>query len=914
MNTNSGNIRAEIDDLWYLLRVLSHGGGGGGPTGPRGATGPAGSTGPAGATGPSGATGPAGAVGATGPAGAAGATGPVGATGAVGATGPTGATGPIGPAPVGTGTIINTAGVPSTLALAPGQTDTGTGAATAPIARGISNVFNVQTFGAVGDGAADDTAAIVAADAAAAAAGPGSTVFFPTTQKNGTTPVVAYKVTSTVTPTAGLKWIGEAITFGQSLLKAGAAIAGGVVRVQTNNYVANALMTPTEIKGLSIDGNFTANYCLHKNSDWFAKYDNVFCENAVLDDIHASALLVPLVFGAVTQTGPGPVVGPVTAPDPLYTGLDGTKHIFLKIAPSTTGFFVSLDGGVTYSTIEQAIHPIVQLVETGAAPVYGQGLGMQIPFAAGAYTAGTTYDYTATFPAGADLSVNVETLHHGIRCNLAGAMGTTAGLFGQFNSLLPVAPTTLTGTASITPGSQIITGTASNFLVMGARPGDVIYLAGFPRGIPIANVNSDFQIVIGQSDAASLALTLTNVDYAIGVGANVWYDNGLTGDQGRNTFDGGCWFSHAPQQMRVTGGNQGVVHVEDCRFDNFYAFYSMQLGGGGQAGTSFVCVNTEHKPSSIVGSVSVYLGQGVTGTFLEPQQAFTFAGPGSAIIRKAAIDLPAGSNPQTFVPLGVEQLANEFQVISSAADQVSAPTYNTIIGGAGLSITEFTLTAPFISTATPFIPATTFFNPNLSPMKMIINRGSHSLTLIHDFINGSGLILDSAQVVVGPGECLMFVELPTGKYATRGAIGRNYASLAGSQGDDGGGAVSTTTTAAKAIFSADAGSFLPGVLFQFDLSAHSNDGLNNVAHWSGIICGTDDTNAILASNAPGGVLVATNPVAVIGTGGGGVTPPFGWTFSITISGGSIHLNVIGDNAHTVLWRCRARTLIPPTTL
>ena len=97
-------------------------------------------------------------VGPTGPTGPAGPTGPTRPAGVPGPQGPTGATGPMGP--MGP----------------PGPAGAG-GSASG------SDVFNVKTFGAIGDGTADDTTAIQNAINAAAVSSatyvPGTIVYFP---------------------------------------------------------------------------------------------------------------------------------------------------------------------------------------------------------------------------------------------------------------------------------------------------------------------------------------------------------------------------------------------------------------------------------------------------------------------------------------------------------------------------------------------------------------------------------------------------------------------------------------------------------------------------------------------------------------------------------------------------------------
>jgi len=74
----------------------------------------------------------------------------------------------------------------------------GTGAVTRTMQNKARERLSVVDFGAVGNGSTDDTAAIIAADLAAAAQS--KALFFP---------AASYKVTSTINPSVGAKWIAE---------------------------------------------------------------------------------------------------------------------------------------------------------------------------------------------------------------------------------------------------------------------------------------------------------------------------------------------------------------------------------------------------------------------------------------------------------------------------------------------------------------------------------------------------------------------------------------------------------------------------------------------------------------------------------------------------------------------------------
>jgi hypothetical protein len=215
-----------------------------GPAGSTGAAGPAGPTGATGPTGPAGTTGPAGPTGSTGATGAAGPTGPTGPTGPAGSTGAAGATGATGAAGANGNTIWNGTGAPSNTVGANGDFYLNTAAESlyGPKASGVWPVsgislvgpspqagwLNVTAFGAVGDGAHDDTAAINAAIAAAYAYSShasGAVVYFPP-GVYGVTPGVstaAITLNNGTTGYSGIRLVGANVS-GSQLQKLGPGV------------------------------------------------------------------------------------------------------------------------------------------------------------------------------------------------------------------------------------------------------------------------------------------------------------------------------------------------------------------------------------------------------------------------------------------------------------------------------------------------------------------------------------------------------------------------------------------------------------------------------------------------------------------------------------------------------------------
>lgn len=206
-----------------------------GNTGATGATGANGTNGNTGATGPTGPTGATGTAGATGTQGNTGATGSQGNTGTTGATGPTGATG-------ATGSQGNTGATGASTLSGLTFTQTGAGAVGRSFDSKLKDTVSVKDFGALGDGANNDTTAIQAALDSGAL-----NVYFP----SGT-----YKVYTGLTLPTNVSIYGDGPA--ASIIDGSGATAGGMP--VSAAHLRTAVSTKTALPALSVGVSQGTNY------------------------------------------------------------------------------------------------------------------------------------------------------------------------------------------------------------------------------------------------------------------------------------------------------------------------------------------------------------------------------------------------------------------------------------------------------------------------------------------------------------------------------------------------------------------------------------------------------------------------------------------------------------------------------
>jgi hypothetical protein len=268
-----------------------------------------------------------------------------------------------------------------------------------------------------------------------------------------------------------------------------------------------------------------------------------------------------------------------------------------------------------------------------------------------------------------------------------------------------------------------------------------------------------------------------------------------------------------------------------------------------------------------------------------------------------------GPSNASYLPLGVETPIITFENIATAAQTIAPPTFNDTVGSTSMHF--FTMSASFTMTATPLIAPPLHFDPKLAPTITLVNTStSHTMTLVHDFLSNSHLLLEGSMIAVGPNETIKFVALSNGKWQQVGGIGHNYQSTAGAQGR-GSNIISTSDATPTILYRISVG-FLPPGMLRLDIAA-LDQGTGDNAFWQNLIVGTNDAGTILADNFPGGILVGAHPPVIIGSGGGGITPPFGWTNSVTVGGGELQVKFIGAVGHTVLCRVNVDLCSAPSS-
>jgi hypothetical protein len=864
------------NDLEYLIDLKSRGGGGGGgPTGQIGPTGQAGPTGPAGG-GPTGQQGPTGQLGPTGQQGPTGAgpTGQIGPTGQQGPTGQPGATGSPGPAPPGTGILIDSAGAVSALAVTPGQTASPTVVSGGvPVAQGIEPLFNAQSFGAIGNGIADDTAALVTGLATAKAAN--ATFYLPPGTYNTTAPIHA--------DTARIRGVP-----GNSIIRA----VGSFQNVMdfTNKCV---------VYGLSLSASRSANYAAIRLSDADSDYVECTFDDALIDGIRAAQAQSPATIGPVTQTGPGPAIA-ITQWDPLLLNVNG-GHLFLKVSTGgpveTAQFVLSQDGGATYSTSPQTIATIFQIGYPGGLPGgFITQTGLQGVPQAGVFVLNTTYDFTVTGVPAIDNNARFS------KCsttNCGSVFATAALLPGYpgitFNSVLAL------GTVTTVAGSQDIIGAGgANFIALGLRDGDGFFVAGLtnadstPQRLMVSAVLAPDHLVVDYLNTPNQSVA--GADYVATHGAGPWEDPS-TGGQNGSLYDqlhivrcagGGRWASLSGPQFNglilreyaLNGATFGTAFADASSTASTIIGLDWETSAP-RAGALYV--------QALTLGVSVISPTG-TSVALAPHDIQGIP----VFIRQANADYSFGIVTRTQV--GALQLSDGGAItLITAATQLPAPDFS--LGGAGAtSYNRVQISTDIDWTGGFAVPKPNAGQSPFGSIAVLMNTTAAKFINLVDSSVGGAVRLSAPYLSLGWYEQAWF---------TYDNFGWVLQSKGGNWQFNGGTApgsrvMQSSTNVPTMLYQfADGAIFTPTSGCRFDIAAEKNDGLGTTAGWwlDGFAEWDGANNLRMSSKGTTG-----------GTNGGALPVGLDIAFFSAV-GGMNGINFIGDNVNT--WRVRIN--VWPTT-
>jgi hypothetical protein len=870
-----------------------------GPTGPagQGATGPAGPTGQIGATGPTGPSGgpvgPTGPQGATGPSGGpAGPTGPQGATGPAGPTGPsggpqgpTGQIGPTGPSgnvgASGTGIVISQASIARVLAVSPGQTASPVvGGAGVPVAQGLAPVFNVQSFGAVGDGATNDFAAITAADAAAVAAG-GGVVFFPQ-------PTVAYLTLTELVPSKSISWQGTATKMGECAIRAG-ALMRSVLFVHNASPVVGAIRTPQVFSGLTLDGNSLATNSVMRVGDYFGFWERCFFTGALVNGQRAAIRRLPLILSAVTATVPGgsPAGVTVTQPDPNYSTVPavGTATIRVKVsdagALNAAKYQVSFDGGATFQTAKQFISNPSNLNNINGA-IYELPSGMQLHFPPGPYFVNDFWQWTATAQVedeGESQDINADARWLDCTWRLNGQVyRTAAGPGGYF-----VPEITVPGTVTTVSGSQIISGSGTNFTTLNIQEGDIWNING--QLFPTASVLDDFTLVVPINCVPTFSLA--GLQFAVGNGSGFHEDSG--GENLRAAILVGAAAANASSNFRFAGSQGPIVFQTQ---NELYGMSAYSFGAAGIVCTGSPLLLHPHVEDGSPGSISCFNYSNISTVANEPPERWILGGPGPQYRSLGGAQLPFQGGAYTNVPFGSETNVGLAVTVTTGAETIPRPDVDQ---PGNPTLIYINPTVPIVMmTSTPTIASPLFDGQVVK----IVNISASNTVVFQNFQQAnSKLATEGRYISLGPDGCVEFISR-SGLWKQRTRVTNQYLTSAGS-GDGDWRPVTTVNNTPVELWDFQSTAGLGGITALYNVVAQSNEA--NFASWTGGMAMWDNNHTLIGSTAP------------VAVGNNGGAPPAGWnvTLGVRISNQYVTILGTGDNtANPVHWKIFVRHLTP----
>lgn len=548
----------------------------------------------------------------------------------------------------------------------------------------VNNVMAPE-FGAVGDDSTDDTAAWTAAFTAAASNG--FDVYAPP-------PPVAYKITAMLQPPKGITIRGAATALGQCIIRAHASMLA-VLSFHTTDSSALATV-PGLIENVTLDANSVGSHALLRNGDFLSRIENVGVENAIYDGLHASGHRLPAVIGSVTTGGGAPAGLTVSQPDVNYIAV-GTITMVIK-AVSSSAYVTSLDGGATFSTLQQAMSSgSTSNVVLGSLSTPTSASGLQIHFPVASFVNGNTWTFTITIQAedgGESHAINTET--------------SVVNLWAR-NCGTQIAET---GTCAVTTGSTLVTGTGTTWLTSGnpqMRPGDSITIVlsgiagpGSTQGtFPILCVADDTHIYL-QEAAVTIQTSGSGLSFHRNVGYGVYEDD--SGDNVRNRYQGGR-IGACANGIRVAGDISGGPLLERLRVDDTLTVNTgigILFGGilTHPQGIQANCIEVKQSWGCMY-----YFPAGTSTTLIEPQQTISpflpsnmYGGGIATLIQGGSILRYAITPGSGFTVQGAS--SQPFCNLQLIANIVSVTAANQV------------LAAPQLNTSTPLNTAYTILQPN----------------------------------------------------------------------------------------------------------------------------------------------------------------------------------------------------------
>ena len=770
-----------------------------------------------------------------------------------------------------------------------------------------SNVFDVRTFGAVGDNVHDDTAAINAANTAAENAL--GEVWFPT-------PSVCYKVTSELPiHWSRAHWAGQAQNFTQQTLCASGGPFRSVVEVRST-FGEGPAATPGPIdnapsRGLLEDitinaGSGVARMGLLRDGDEYFRYRNVHVIDAVEHGIRNAAAILPATFGSVVVGGTGgsPTTGmSFTQADPNY--LLGTIFPLSSAGPQTVNFVIrivnpgalgtatyqiSFDGGSTYVSGSWLLQPTFAIPNSNANGTQAT-TGILGHFPAGPYVAGTTYAIAITTQV-ADIdqaeAANDSTVFDTMTVAQNGTTYATSGLIGTYGGF--TFTETATGTVTTVAGSNLIVGSGTAFLtgLQGCSYGrGAIKVGG--NFYAIAAVLDDFDIAT--VDSTPVTTSGSGLDYAISCDAG-YYEDGANESAYNQWFDG----TFGQNSIAMVLGYERGPNIVGLH-NNSSAIAGFILGGPVDDQLVDTTMTSVHTASGAFGAhgMPYIISSHTSGTMIDPIGIFTFAGaPGSwNYIQGGSIGAIAPYGNAIYGNMQSESFNYQPIAIPSAATQIAAPDLTAPSALGNSSYVRLQLAGTFTMTGTPVVLPTT--NPGTI---LFIENGSlfQTVTFRDDADTSSGLLLEAAYVALQYQDVLVLMSGgPPPLFAKWKElyVARHYQPAGqGTLGDLGQGVnrvqtVSSTTPVPIYCLNTT----LPiSTAMKWDLIATSGSGVN-AAKW--------------LDNSAGWIPAGTQWGLVLGTPtgtGAGSTVPLGWAMSVDGNTTAPCVRVAGDSsANPVTW-------------